>query len=257
VGKSVFITGAASGIGRETARLFAGHGWLTGLADRDLPAARALADELGPGAEAFECDVTRPAEVRAALEAFTSGAGGTLDVLVNNAGILYMGPFEDIPMDAYRRQIDVNVTGLTDVLHAAFPMLRAGRGCVVNLASASAEYGTPDFASYCATKFYVRGLSEALDVEWRRHGIRVAYVMPSFVATGMIEGKHCASMDRLGVALQPWDVARVIWRAAHSRRLVWRVGTSFRFIRLILAPLPVALKRRIMSWVSGYGSAGK
>ena len=256
MGKSVFITGAASGIGRETARLFAGRGWRTGLADRDLPAVRALAEELGAPAEAFGCDVTQPAQVRAALGAFTGGSGGALDVLVNNAGILAMGPFEDIPMDTYRRQIDVNVTGFTDVLHAAFPALKAGRGCVVSLASASAEYGTPDFASYCATKFYVRGISEALDVEWRRHGIRVAYVMPSFVATGMIEGKHCASMDRLGVALRPGDVARVIWRAAHGRRLVWRVGTSFRAIRLVLAPLPVALKRRIMSWVSGYGSAG-
>jgi NAD(P)-dependent dehydrogenase (short-subunit alcohol dehydrogenase family) len=197
--------------------------------------------------------VTEPAQVRAALEAFVSGSGGRLDVLVNNAGILHMGPFEEIPMEAYRRQIEVNVTGLTDVLHAAFPALKAARGCVVNLASASAEYGTPDFASYCGTKFYVRGLSEALDVEWRRHGIRVAYVMPSFVATAMIEGRHSTSMDRLGVALGPRDVARVIWKAAHGRRLAWRVGWSFRAIRLLLAPVPIALKRRIMGWVSGYG----
>jgi NAD(P)-dependent dehydrogenase (short-subunit alcohol dehydrogenase family) len=257
VGQSAFITGAASGIGRETARLFAARGWRVGLADRDLAGARALADELGQPAEALECDVTAPAQVRAALEGFTRGSGGRLDLLVNNAGILHMGPFEELPMEDYRRQIDVNVTGFTDVLHAAFPALKAARGRVVNLASASAEYGTPDFASYCATKFYVRGLTEALDVEWRRHGIRVAYVMPSFVATGMIEGRHSISMDRLGVALGPGDVAQVIWRAAHGRRLVWRVGTSFRVIRLLLAPVPVALKRRIMGWVSGYGDAKK
>lgn len=252
--KSVFITGAASGIGRAAARLFAGRGWRVGVADRDEAGARETAAGIGGAAVPVPCDVTRPDEVRAGLESFTGASAGRLDLLVNNAGILHTGPFEASPIEAHRELIAVNVSGFTEVLHAAFPMLRAGQGGVVNLASASAEYGTPDFATYSATKFYVRGLSEALDVEWRRHGIRVAYVMPAFVATGMIANRHTRSMERLGVRLAPEHVAEVIWRAAHGRRLAWPVGASFRAMRGLLSPMPVSVKRRIMGWVSGYGS---
>jgi NAD(P)-dependent dehydrogenase (short-subunit alcohol dehydrogenase family) len=246
------ITGAASGIGRETARLFASRGWRVGLADRDAGGVERLAGQIGEAGVPLACEVTDPLCVRRTLETFTGPSNGRLDVLVNNAGILHLGAFEEMPMEAHRELIDVNVTGFTEVLHGAFGALKAAGGAVVNLASASAEYGTPEFATYSATKFYVRGLSEALDVEWRRHGIRVSYVMPAFVATAMIEGRHTASMERLGVSLNAADVAEVIWRAAHRRRLVWRVGTSFRMIRLVLAPMPVELKRRIMRWVSGY-----
>lgn len=251
--RSVFITGAAAGIGRATAELFAARGWRVGVADRDGAGAARVAEAAGAGSMALACDVTRPAEVREALDRFTAPAGGRLDLLVNNAGLLETGPFESIPMEAHRALLDVNVTGFTDVLHAAFPYLRAARGRVVNLSSASAEYGTPDFACYSASKFYVRGLTEALDVEWRRHCVGVACVMPAFVATGMTEGRHTASMDRLGVALDPGDVAGVIWKAANGRGLVWRVGTGFRLIRGLMAPMPPALKRRVMAWVSGYG----
>lgn len=248
-----FITGAASGIGLETARLFAARGWHVGLADRDAAGVEALAAELGPElAQAFACDVTDPEALSGALRAFSGGADGRLDLLVNNAGLLHIGPFEEMPREAHVALIDVNARGVVDALLAAFPMLRNAGGRVVNLASASASYGTPDFATYSATKMFVRGLSEALDVEWRRHGIRVACVMPSFVATPMIAGRHSASMDRLGVQLRAAQVAEVIWKAAHGRRLSWHVGGRYRVIRLLTEPLPGALKRRMMRWVSGY-----
>ncbi|MEJ2514414.1 MAG: SDR family oxidoreductase [Gammaproteobacteria bacterium] len=251
--RSVFITGAAAGIGRATAELFAARGWRVGVADRDEPGARRVAEAIGGGSEALACDVTVPNSVAEALAHFTAPSAGALDVLVNNAGLLETGPFETIPMSAHRALVEVNVTGFTSVLHAAFPALKAGRGRAVNLCSASAEYGTPEFASYSASKFYVRGLTEALDVEWRRHGIGVACVMPAFVATAMTEGRRTASIEKLGVGLAPEDVARVIWKAAHGRRLVWRVGAGFRVIRGLMAPMPVTVKRRIMSWLSGYG----
>ena len=99
---------------------------------------------------------------------------------------------------------------------------------------------------------FVRGLSEALDIEWRRHGIRVACVLPAFVATPMIAGRRSGSMDRLGVQLRAEDVAEVIWRAAHGRRLMWHVGWRYRLIRLLSEPLPGAARRAMMRWVSGY-----
>jgi len=253
----VFITGAASGIGRETARLFAARGWRVGLADRDGAGAESLAAELGgEAARAFACDVTDPDALSGALQAFSGGADGRLDLLVNNAGLLHIGPFEEMPRADHAALIDVNARGVVEALLAAFPMLRNAGGRVVNLASASAAYGTPDFATYSATKMFVRGLSEALDVEWRRHGIRVACVMPSFVATPMIAGRHSASMARLGVQLRAEQVAEVIWKAAHGRRLGWHVGGRHRAIRLLTHPLPGALKRRMMHWVSGYPGSG-
>jgi NAD(P)-dependent dehydrogenase (short-subunit alcohol dehydrogenase family) len=256
MGKKVMITGAASGIGRATAELFAGRGWQVGLADRDGEGVRNLAAQLGPErAVACPCDVTDPGSVAGALAALCGPDGG-LDLLVNSAGVLHIGPFEELARAAHLQLIDVNARGVMETLLAAFPRLAAARGRVVNLASASAAYGSPDYATYSATKMFVRGLSEALDIEWRRHGIRVAYVMPAFVRTPMIEGWRSGAMDRLGVQLEAEDVADVVWRAAHGRRLCWHVGWRYRLLRALTEPLPMAAKRTMMRWVSGYpGSA--
>lgn len=252
MGKKVLITGAASGIGRAAAELFAARGWQVGLADRDERGLRALAAQLGPeSAVSCPCDVTEPDSVAAALEALCGPAGG-LDLLVNNAGVLRIGPFEELPRDGHHQLIDVNARGVVDTLLAAFPRLATARGRVVNVASASAAYGSPDYATYSATKMFVRGLSEALDIEWRRHGIRVAYIMPAFVRTPMIAGWRSGAMDRLGVQLEPEDLANVIWRAAHGRRLCWHVGWRYRLLRALTEPLPLAAKRIMMRWVSGY-----
>jgi NAD(P)-dependent dehydrogenase (short-subunit alcohol dehydrogenase family) len=250
---NAFITGAASGIGRATARLFAARGWRVGLADRDTAALALLQAELGADRAAdFPCDVTDPDSLREALEAFCGGPEGRLDLLVNNAGVLRTGPFEEMSPGEHRELIEVNARGVVEGLLAAFPMLHRAQGRVVNLGSASAAYGTPDFATYSATKMFVRGLSEALDIEWRRHGIRVACVMPAFVATPMIAGRYSSSMARLGVRLQAEDVAQVVWRAAHGRRLTWHVGWQYRVLRVLSQALPGGLKRVVMQRISGY-----
>jgi len=167
--KSIFITGAGSGIGRETARLFAGKGWFVGAGDRDEVALRSLAGELGQEVCAtFLMDVTDEASVTHALESFAQHTGGRMDVLHNNAGVLRVGGFETLTMAEHRAIIEVNVIGMMAVLHGAFPYLKATPGAqVVNMSSASAAYGIPDFASYSASKHGVRAMTEALDIEWR------------------------------------------------------------------------------------------
>lgn len=251
----VLITGAASGIGLATARLFAARGWRVGLCDRDVVGLGELQQELGAAAVVLPCDVTDADGLSAALRRFC-GSDGTLDLLVNNAGVLGIGPFEELPAAMHREIIEVNARGVVEVLLLAFPMLRRAGGRVVNLGSASAEYGTPDFATYSASKMFVRGISEALDIEWRRHGIRVACVMPAFVATPMIAGRRSRAMDRLGVRLRPEDVAEVVWRAARGRRLMWRVGGQYRLMRIVSLVLPGRLKRAMMQVVSGYPRGG-
>lgn len=252
-----FITGAASGIGRATSQLFAQRGWRVGLADRNAEGVTALAAELGSErAMACPCDVTDPDSVKRALDGFC-GPGGSLELLVNNAGLLHIGPFEEMAPSAHRELIDVNARGVVEVLLAAFPLLARAHGAVVNISSASAAYGSPDYATYSASKMFVRGLSEALDIEWRRHGIRVSCVMPAFVDTPMIAGEHSRAMDHLGVQLRPEHVAEIIWKAAHGHRLTWHVGWRYRVLRALSEPLPTGVKRRMMRWVSGYPGSAK
>jgi NAD(P)-dependent dehydrogenase (short-subunit alcohol dehydrogenase family) len=227
--RTMFITGAAAGIGRATATLFAQRGWSVGAYDVDEVGLASLRAELGAErVTTAVLDVTNQAQWTEALEQLFARTG-QLDLLVNNAGILASGPFEEIPAALQRKIIDVNVSGVLLGCHSAFPYLRrTPHACVVNLASASAIYGQPSLATYSASKFAVRGLTEALELEWRRHGIRVLDVFPLFVSTGMVRGMNAKSIGRLGVHLTPDDVARTIYRAATSRsplpRVHWPVG---------------------------------
>lgn len=211
--RTVAITGAAAGIGRATALAYHRRGWTVAAYDLD----EAGLATLPAGVRTGRLDVTDPAAFAAALEALVADTG-RLDVLVNNAGILLAGPFDSHDVEAHRREVAVNVTGVLHGLHAAFPHLRAtagvhGSATVVNLASASAIYGQAELANYSATKFYVRGLTEALELEWRRHGIRVTDLWPLFVSTGMLDGVRTGTTDSLGVHLDADDVAAAVLAA--------------------------------------------
>jgi NADP-dependent 3-hydroxy acid dehydrogenase YdfG len=221
--KTVFITGAAAGIGRATALTFAARGYLVGAYDIDEAGLATLTDEIGRlGARVVtgHLDVTDPAEMTERITEFADETGGRLDVLINNAGILLTGPFQDIAAAAQLKEIDVNTKGVVNGMHAAFPYLRATPGAtVVNLASASAIYGQAELATYSATKFFVRGLTEALDIEWSRYGIRVIAIWPLYVQTAMTDGVHTGTTDSLGIRLTAQDVADTIVAALSPSRV--------------------------------------
>ena len=216
---TVFISGAAAGIGRATAVLFAQRGYRVGAYDVDLAGLASLRDEIsirGGDIAIGQLDVSSAEDWTQQLEAFT-GPSRRLDVLVNNAGVLSHGRFEEIGLQTQRRIVDVNVYGTMAGLHTAFPYLRDTRGAqVVNLCSASAIYGQPELATYSASKFAVRGLTEALELEWRRYGIRVIAMWPLFVQTPMVDGVQTNATRRLGVHLSAEDVAKSIYAATHS-----------------------------------------
>jgi NADP-dependent 3-hydroxy acid dehydrogenase YdfG len=228
--RSVFITGAAAGIGRATALTFARKGYLVGAYDVDEVGLKTLADEiadLGATAVTGHLDVTDADEVAQRVAEFAAAAGDRLDVLINNAGILVTGPFEEIAVAAHHREIDVNTKGVVNGLHAAFPFLRATPGAVVvNLASASAIYGQAELANYSATKFFIRAITEALDIEWHRHGIRVIAMWPLFVRTAMTDDVTTGSTKTLGIRLTAQDIADDIAMAVDPpwpRRLIHQV----------------------------------
>lgn len=255
--KSVFITGAAAGIGEATARLFARRGWYVGVAGRNPDKLEALCAELGEeNCSRYTLDVTDIESVNNALAEFSARTGGKLHLLINNAGFLQAGNFEGISLEAHNRIIDTNVKGVLNCTHAAFELLKKTPGArVINMSSASANIGAPDFASYSASKFAVRALTEALHVEWARHDIIVSDIMPPFVDTGMLDDdlrNRIKAISRLGIGLTADDVARSIWNTAHARRVHERVNLPSRLMSLGQKYTPESLQLRVVRFLSGY-----
>ena len=249
---SILITGAASGIGAASARLFHARGWRVGLLDLNAEALAGLAAELG-GAWQRALDVTDAAAVRAAVADFVGAGDGRLRLLFNCAGILRFGRFEEIPAQDHARLLAINVQGLLNCCHAAFEHLKATPGAqVLNMGSASGLYGVPEMATYSASKFAVRGFTEALELEWRRHGIRVADLMPPFVRTPMVtsQGYEPPVLRRLGVRLKAEDIAAAAWRQTHSDKVHRPIGALFRAMYWSGQLSPPALNRWVMGWLS-------
>jgi short-subunit dehydrogenase len=127
------------------------------------------------------------------------------------------------------------VKGVIHTIDAAVPFLRQTPGAhLVAMSSTSAEYGAPEHAVYSATKFFVRGLTEALNIEYRAHGIQVSAIYVAYVQTAMVfdAAVKPASIDRLGVKVTPQQVAETVWKAVHGNRVHWRIGLDARLINL-------------------------
>lgn len=252
--KSVFITGAASGIGLATARRFASDGWFVGLYDID----RESVDRLLSGGEfaascGGNCDVTDRDSVHQALVHFAEATGGRMDVLINNAGLLTAGHFETVDPEAHDAMIRVNVIGLTNVAQLAFPYLKGTpHSTLLNLCSVSSIHGVPLLAVYSASKFYVNGLTQALAIEWAEHDIRVLSIKPPFVGTTMIEGMPEQLTKSLTVDFSPQQIADVIMRALAGSGDSYLPGWKAKSLGLFAKVLPARLARRVVKYVTGY-----
>jgi NAD(P)-dependent dehydrogenase (short-subunit alcohol dehydrogenase family) len=180
------VTGASSGIGRACAQHLSGLGFhvLAGVRDEaDAP----------PGLEAIRLDVTSAADVAAAADR----VGAELGALVNNAGIAIMGPVEGVPVDDWRRQIEVNVIGQIAVTRALLPALVRGRGRIVNMSSIGGRVAMPLFGPYAASKFALEAVTDALRREVGRHGVQVVCVEPGAIATPIWDKGLAEAQERL------------------------------------------------------------
>ena len=252
--KSVLISGGAQGIGAAIARLFYQKNYNVGIYDLNVEKACQLAQSLGIRAHAGQLDVSDYSSWQAALEDFHQWAG-ELHLLINNAGILYSGAFEEISIEQHQRLLDINVKGVLNGCHAALPYLQqASQARVINLSSASAIYGQPDLVSYAASKFAVRGISEGLDIEWAKYGIRVLDVMPLFVATDMVVNMDAASIRNMGVSLSSQDVAKTVYRAATRASVLcdthWLVGLKSQCFYQVSGLSPQRINRWINTWIN-------
>jgi NADP-dependent 3-hydroxy acid dehydrogenase YdfG len=187
-GQVAAITGAARGIGKATARAFVREGMRVAIGDLDEGLAQRTAEELGGGTRAYALDVTDRASVTAFLDAAERDLG-PVDVLVNNAGIMQLGRFLDEDDATAHRQVDINVHGVLYGMKAVLPRMAArGRGHLVNIASSAGKGGFPGGATYCGTKHFVVGVSEAVRLELRGTGVEVSCVMPGIVNTELATG---------------------------------------------------------------------
>jgi uncharacterized protein len=189
-GRTVLVTGASSGIGEELARCFAKGGFDLVLVARSADKLKALAAELqaahGTTVRVQPADLSQPAAA-AALAAALKRKHVTVDVLVNNAGVLEQGAFCDIAASRQQQMIDLNVSGLTAMLAQFLPgMCERGWGRVLNVASIAAFQPVPTLATYAATKAYVLSLTESLSEELKDSGVSITALCPGITATQMV-----------------------------------------------------------------------
>lgn len=235
------ITGGARGIGAATGERLRRAGARVTLGDVDVAAVEATAARLE--AVGLALDVTRRESFTAFLDA-AEAAQGPLDVLVNNAGIMPIGPFLDEPDEVARRQFDINVHGVILGMKLALPrMLARGSGQVVNLASAAGRIASlPGEATYVATKHAVVGLSEAVRCELEGTGVSVTTVLPNLANTRLGSGMHAArGLNKL----EPEDIADAIVDGLRRRRAEVYVPRSLRALSVLDLALPRRAQRAV------------
>jgi NAD(P)-dependent dehydrogenase (short-subunit alcohol dehydrogenase family) len=227
--KAIFITGAAGGIGRATARLFSSKGWFVGIYDVNQQGLEALASEIGDGnCHAAMLDVTDRSAFQAVLSDFDAESGGRLDVLFSNAGIIKAELFGEMEFSDIAEIIQVNLLGVVNGIHAAYPMLKkTPNSLCFTTSSSSAIYSAPGLAAYSATKHALKGLTEALSIELALFDSRAADTLPGHIDTEMMDEEFGRNLPKEGMwRLVPAEaVAEVVWASYHdqSRKLHWYV----------------------------------
>ena len=254
--KTILLTGASSGIGRDAAIALARAGHHVIVAARRLPALEALRDDWHGMVTPLQLDLDDPASIAAAavsIDAITGGRG--LDVLINNAGFATAGALAELPDAALRAQFETNVFGLMALTRAVIPpMLARGSGLVVNVSSVSGRIPAPVLGAYHASKYALEALSDALRMELAAFGVRVAIVEPGTIRTGFAArvfaetasarttaSRYASVYDRAASLEARFDamagdtgpVVRAILHAVHARRPRIRYVAPRRFMLLI------------------------
>ena len=219
------ITGASSGIGEAAARALAADGHRVVLLARRLDRIEALADEIGDGAVAIQADVTDRDSLAAAAQRVEAELGGA-DILINNAGVMLLGPFSAELSDDYRRMIETNLLGAITTTEVFLDQLLAGGGGdLVNLSSVAGRTARRGNAVYAATKWGINGWSESLRQQLQPH-VRVIVIEPGAVATELTDhithGETKSAVQEMyeATSIAPEDIAEIITFAVSRPRTV-------------------------------------
>jgi short-subunit dehydrogenase len=242
---TVLITGASQGIGKATALLFARKGYNLLLTSRYLEPLQAVAQEVQNLSNAapliVTCDVRNPSEVNTliqkALEYY-----GSVDVLINNAGIFALGPIEEFSLEDWHKIIDTNLWGYIHTINTLLPhFLERGSGTIINVSSIGGKVPTAYSIPYCTSKFAVTGLTESLQAELQPKGIQVCGIHPNLIKSSFIERAVFRGKDKQEVEARrnqlknlvenpivekPEDVANAIWDVVKNNKSEVMVGSA-------------------------------
>jgi NAD(P)-dependent dehydrogenase (short-subunit alcohol dehydrogenase family) len=240
----VAVTGGARGIGRAIAAELTRAGARVGIGDVDLAAAEATAAELPGDVEAFELDVTDRGSVDRFVDGVEEGLG-PLDVMVNNAGILLVGPFLEEDDAATERQFAVNVMGVVHGMRAVLPRMRErGRGHVVNVASSASWVAPPGEVTYSATKHAVLALTDGVREELHGSGVHLTGVFPGLVATELAKG---TKPPRITKWISPEQVGTAVAGAIRDPRPDVFVTRDLAPLARLLRALPTRPRHRLLT----------
>ena len=245
-GKTIAITGAARGIGYATARALLQRGARVVIGDRDVAfeeSAVAQLSKVGP-VSGYPLDVTDPESFATFLDKARADGRGHIDVLINNAGVMPVGPFLDHSEQAVRTAVEVNFYGVLTGCRLVLPeMVRRRQGHIVNVASLAGMLAVPGQALYAGTKFAVVGLSTALADEFEPQGVQISCVMPTFTNTELIAGTNATGAAR---PVQPEDIAAAIVKTLNRPKTAVSVPYPLRFVAAATVFLPPRGRR----WLS-------
>jgi short-subunit dehydrogenase len=251
-GKRVLITGAGHGLGRAIALEFAAAGSHIVVTDRDASRVEAVVGELhqaGRLAVGYVMDVAQMDQIRTVRERLFAEAG-PIDVLINNAGVVFGGEFTSVPVERHLKTIEINLSSLIAVTHFFLPdLVKRPEARVVNIASAAAVLALPLAASYAASKWGVLGFSDSLREELRRAGHRhvgVTAICPSYISTGLFDGARPARLTSL---LTPDGVARAARRAVGRGADFVMLPRSAHVLHALTRFLPRSMQHRICRWL--------
>ncbi|WP_242140920.1 SDR family oxidoreductase [Sphingomonas sp. TREG-RG-20F-R18-01] len=258
--KSIFITGAASGMGRATALLFAEKGWFVGAYDVNQAGLETLQEEVGDANGLFEIlDVTDALAWKSAMDLFAIATGGALDLLFNNAGIGASGLLDEQPWDDVMRIVNINFIGVMLGVRTGVPLLKNTPGslCLIT-SSSSAIFGTAGIPVYSATKHAVRGLTEALSIELKRYGVRAADLLPGLIDTPLLSDgmRQMAPSEGMWRLVKPREVAETVWEAYGANRVHWYIPEELREFHLQVVAEPEKVREERTALLAAMTAAG-
>ena len=241
--KSIFITGAAGGMGSSTARLFKENGWFVGCYDINEDSLNKLKNELGNEDIIFEqLDVTNKSQFAECLYNFSKNTNDTLDILFNNAGITEGGFFDEIPYENHIKIININVIGVINGIYSAASLLKNTENSLcISTSSSSGIMGMEMIATYSATKHAIKGLTESLSAEFSRFDTRVSDILPGVIDTPMISKEIRDHLPESGMwrLISSDEIAETVWASYHSNDIHWYVPKELEDLEKVVANDPI------------------